>query len=143
MNEEMPSVVHVHRRLLRGDGRLGGLGADGDAGVGLVGLGDAGFGDSDAQGGGGGDAAVVGGAESGRGGPGRGGQALGDSGGGSGGGFSGLHGIVLNCWRMLESRRSRHRALLFQAHKQRVPNPVQMRFLTQEEKNTQMQSVRK
>jgi len=77
---------------LLGDGGLGGLGADGDAGVGLAGLGDAGLGDSDAQGGGGGDVAVVGGTQSGRGSLGGSREALGD---GSGGSF-GLHDVVLS-----------------------------------------------
>lgn len=88
--------------LLGGGGFLGGLGADGDAGVRLVGLGDARFGDRDAQGGGGGDAAVVGGAQSGRGGLGGGSEALGDGGGVGGGGFGVLHGLVLSSLRMLK-----------------------------------------
>lgn len=80
--------------LLRGR-FLGGLAADGDAGVGLVGLGDAALGDRDAQSGGGGDAAVVGGAQSGRCGLGSGVEALGDGGGVSRGGFGGLHDSLL------------------------------------------------
>ncbi|HEY9730422.1 MAG TPA: hypothetical protein V6C89_00830 [Drouetiella sp.] len=112
-------------RLLRGDGRLGGLGADGDAGVGLVGPGDAGFGDSDAQGGGGGDAAIVGGAEGGRSGLRRGGQALGDSGGGGRGGFGGLHGIVLNCLRMPMRQTLLTQGTSFQTDKRHYPELVQ------------------
>ena len=76
---------------LLGDGGLGALGRHGDAGGGLLGLGDAGFGDGDAQVRGGGHGTVVGVAQSGRGGLGRGRETVVDGGRGFG-----LHGQVLS-----------------------------------------------
>lgn len=75
-------------------GLLGGLDADGDAGIGLVGLYDAGFGDRDGQVGGSGDTAVVGGAQGARGSFGCGVEALRN--GGSAIGF-GLHDQLSGC----------------------------------------------
>jgi hypothetical protein len=72
------------------DGGFGALDADGDAGVGLVRLGDAGLGDSDGQVGGSGDAAVLGGSQGVGGGSSGGGETLGNR--RSSGLVSGLHG---------------------------------------------------